>query len=133
MNPSELLSRGPWLRPVFAAAMLSSASAGVGPDPYAEVRGMTISCHGIGLEWGTDEMVRTMAELRDLGVNWIAIHPYAGIGRDGTVGGGRLDRLYADPTWLTRPIAEAHRLGLKIMIKPHIAYCVEHLQAKGPI
>ncbi len=91
-------------------------------DPYAVVRGMTISCPGAGLIWGTDQMVRTMHELKDLGVNWITIHPYAGIAADGTVGGKGIERMYRDTTWLTRPIAEAHRLGLKIMIKPHLAY-----------
>ena len=45
-----------------------------------------------------------------LGVNWIAIHPYAGIRGDGTVGSSRIDGMYADTTWLTRPIAEAQRL-----------------------
>ncbi len=83
---------------------------------------MTISCPGAGLIWGTDLMVQTMRELKDIGVNWITIHPYAGIAADGTVGGKGIGRMYRDPTWLTRPIAEAQRLGLKIMIKPHIAY-----------
>jgi len=91
-------------------------------DPHAVVRGMTISCPGAGLIWGTDQMVQTMHELKEIGVNWITIHPYAGIAADGTVGGRGIERMYRDPSWLTRPIAEAHRLGLKIMIKPHIAY-----------
>jgi len=92
------------------------------PDPHAVVRGMTVSCHGSGRVWGSDEMVRTLQELERLGVNWVTIHPYARIRADGTVGGGGLERMYEDPTWLTRPIREAHWLGLKIMIKPHIAY-----------
>ena len=91
-------------------------------DPYAVVRGMTISCPGAGLIWGTDQMVRTMHELKQIGVNWITIHPYAAIAADGTVGGQGTGRMYRETNWLTRPIAEAHRLGLKIMIKPHLAY-----------
>ena len=91
-------------------------------DPHAVVRGMTVSCHGSGHIWGTDDMVACLAELKTLGVNWVAIHPYAGIREDGTVGGGRMDGMYRDPSWITRPIAEAHRLGIKIMMKPHIAY-----------
>ena len=83
---------------------------------------MTISCPGAGLIWGSDLMVQAMQNLKELGVNWITIHPYAGIRPDGTVGGGGMQRMYANPAWLTRPIAEAHRLGLKIMIKPHLAY-----------
>lgn len=91
-------------------------------DPYTQVRGMTISCPRAGQIWGTDETVDSMRELRSLGVNWITIHPYAGIQADGTVGSSRIDRLYRNPTWLTRPIREARELGLKIMIKPHLAY-----------
>jgi hypothetical protein len=91
-------------------------------DPHARIRGMTVSCHRAGQVWGSDAMVHTMEELKQLGVNWITIHPYASIADDGTVGGGRLDTMYGDARWLTRPIAEAHRLGLKLMIKPHLAY-----------
>ncbi len=97
------------------------------------VQGMTISCRGAGRVWGTDAMVDTMAKLKDLGVNWIAIHPYAGIRPDGTVGGSRIDGMYADPLWLTRPIEEAHRLGLKILIKPHIAYWGSPFSWRGEI
>ena len=126
---------------------LAGLCAAVGPDPAptpaaaatdaattsAKVRGMTISCHGSGQSWGSDAMVETMAELHELGVNWITIHPYAGIGTDGTVGGSRTSRMYADPQWLTRPIEEAHRLGLKIMIKPHIAYWGTPFSWRGEI
>jgi hypothetical protein len=94
---------------------------------------MTVSCHDAGQVWGSDEMVRTMAELKDLGVNWITIHLYAPIHDDGTVGGSRTDRLYEDATWLTRPIAEAHRLGLKIMITPHLAYWGSGFAWRGAI
>jgi len=109
----------------LALASIASPTATAAPtaaDPHAEVRGMTVSCHGAGLIWGSDAMVETMRELKQLGVNWITIHPYAGIGVDGRVGGGGMERMYADPSWLTRPIDEAHKLGLKIMIKPHLAY-----------
>jgi hypothetical protein len=103
------------------------------PDPYAEIRGMTISCPGAGRIWGSDLMVETMQEIRDLGVNWVTIHPYAGIRADGTVGASRVDGLYAETTWLTRPIEEAHRLGLKIMIKPHLAYWGSKFSWRGEI
>lgn len=103
-------------------------------DPHRVVRGMTISCPGSGQIWGTDAMVESMAELKSLGVNWIAIHPYAGIRPDGTVSiSRRRGSMYDDPTWLTRPIAEAQRLGLKIMIKPHIAYWGSPFSWRGDI
>ena len=104
---------------VLIALCGPSADAQSAPD---KIRGMTVSCPTDGSEWGTDAMVHTMAELKELGVTWISIHPYAHLRRD-----GRLRSYFANdsknpPTYLARPIAEAHRLGLKIMIKPHISY-----------
>jgi sugar phosphate isomerase/epimerase len=100
-------------------------------DPHRTVRGMTVSCQTWGWEWGTDEMVEAMRQLRALGVNWITIHPYAGIRADGSVVMHR--RWYDDTSWLTRPIDEAHRLGLKIMIKPHLAYWGSPFRWRGDI
>ena len=94
------------------------------PVPRAEkIHGMTVSCPTNGREWGTDDMVKTMRELKALGVEWVSIHPYAQIRRDGSLvpyygrrNGGKV------PTYVTRPIREAHALGMKLMMKPHISY-----------
>jgi hypothetical protein len=94
---------------------------------------MTISCIGAGESWGSDAMIRTLSALRDLGVNWVSIHPYGGIRGDGTVGRSRIDRLYDDPYWLTRAVREAHRQGLRIMIKPHLAYWGSKFSWRGEI
>jgi len=102
-------------------------------DPHAIVRGMTISCQSWGWEWGTDEMVATMRELKAMGINWIAIHPYAGIRADGTVSSRHIDNEIETPNWLARPIHEAHNLGLKIMIKPHLAYWGSPFRWRGNI
>jgi hypothetical protein len=118
------------LRAAILAAMLSPALPALGDDPHAVVRGMTISCPGAGRIWASDAMVEAMRELKALGVNWITIHPYARIDGDGTVGMGRM---YDDPVWLTRPIREAHALGMKIMIKPHIAYWGSPFEWRGVI
>jgi len=96
------------------------------------VKGMTVSCQTWGWEWGTDEMVEAMREIKELGVNWIAIHPYAGIRSDGEVRGFR-GRRHDDLTWLTRPIREAHKLGMKICIKPHLAYWHSGFSWRGEI
>ena len=124
MNPRRLAAL------ILVTTAVSLWIAGAPPDrpqeppapsvPTPPVRGMTVSCQSWGWEWGSDEMVGTMALLKAMGVNWITIHPYAGIRADGRV--VMSDRWYGDTRWVTRPIAEAHRLGLKIMIKPHLAY-----------
>jgi sugar phosphate isomerase/epimerase len=127
--------------------VLLAASGGASPgvphdtDPVARetpteaavpVKGMTISCPGAGQIWGSDAMVETMRTLKDLGLNWVAIHPYAGIRSTGQV--PLRDEWYGDSTeWLTRPIEEAHKLGLKIMIKPHIAYWGSPFSWRGEI
>jgi hypothetical protein len=100
--------------------------------PGGPVLGMTVSCPTWGWEWGSDAMVETLHELHELGVNWVAIHPYAGIGNDGSVSFRGLDGPEA-PVWLSRPIAEAHALGMKILIKPHIAYWGSQWSWRGEI
>ncbi len=95
------------------------------------VRGMTVSCQSWGREWASDRMVEAMRELRELGVNWIAIHPYAGIAADGTVTVS--ERRYEDAGWITRPVEEAHRLGLQIMVTPHLAYWGSPFRWRGDI
>jgi len=117
---------------VVGAAFASPAAAPAGA-PRPEVRGMTVSTPTAGQEWGSETMVRTLEILRDLGVNWVAIHPYGGVRADGTVGRSRIDVLYDDPTWLTGAIASAHRLGLKILIKPHLAYWGTRFSWRGEI
>ena len=88
-----------------------------------KINGMTLSTSRGSAEWGRDHIVPTITELRSLGVNWIAIHPYASIDRDGNVNWRRRDgNSEGAPTWLTRPIEEAHRQGIKILVKPHLAH-----------
>ena len=98
----------------------------------AEVRGITISTHGIGRDWGTDAIVPTLENIRAVGANWVAIHPYARISADGTLRWSDIDP--ADPpAHIVRPIREAHRLGLRIYIKPHIAYWRSPFSWRGEI
>lgn len=117
-RPRQLKAAGTLF--VFAIAAAPATPASPSPPFDSPIRGMTVSAPRGTDIWGSDEMVATIAELQAMGVNWIAIHPYARIGGDGTVsvrdGGGEA------PGWLRRPIAEAHRRGMRIMIKPHLAY-----------
>lgn len=120
------------------------------------INGMTVSTPRGSSAWASDEMVATIAELKEMGVNWIAIHPYGRVRTDGTVswslprrrrrpaatvatgagaaGGARPNATGGretpgasasgvpdtPPDWLRRPIEEAHRLGVKILVKPHL-------------
>lgn len=93
------------------------------------MRGITISTHRGGREWGDREvMAPTFADVAAVGANWVAIHPYAGIRDDGSL------RVWSDDwSWLRAPIEEAHARGLQILIKPHLAYWGSGFSWRGEI
>jgi hypothetical protein len=70
-----------------------------------------------------------MDELKGIGAGWIAIHPYARIGKDGGVG-FREDR---EPTYITQPLAWAKERGMSVMLVPHIAYWGSPFKWRGEI
>jgi len=82
---------------------------------------MTVSTPTWGREWGTPAMAATLDVLRAEGVNWVSIHPYAGITREGEVRFRPVDPA-APPEWLALPIREAHARGMKVMVTPHLAH-----------
>jgi hypothetical protein len=110
---------------LLLAAALALPGAGASSSPpvkdAALVRGMTISCQSWGWEWGSDGFGAELDDLKSLGVNWVSIHPYASIQRDGTVGARRFDPEHP-PEWILRPIREAHERGMSILVIPHLAY-----------
>lgn len=106
---------------LVAAALAAPATGSPADDAGGRIRGITISTHGSGRDWGDDAMVPTMARIRSVGANWVTVHPYARVSPDGSVDFRELDPA-RPPAWLVRPIREAHAAGMKIMIKPHLAY-----------
>jgi hypothetical protein len=124
-----------WAALIVAAALPAALSGTTGPpvaDPKAYVKGITISTHGGGRDWGGDEIVPTLSEIRAIGANWVSTHPYARIGADGSVGWRELDPA-APPAYIVRPIHEAQAQGLSICIKPHIAYWGSPFSWRGEI
>jgi hypothetical protein len=89
-----------------------------GSLPPSCVKGVTVSCQTSGWEWATPEMEKTLDELKSLGVNSIAIHPYAQIQNDGHV------RFRSDDAFrhITLPLDWARERDLSVMLIPHIAY-----------
>ena len=134
----------------LAVSIVAPGTTTVAAGPQAQpINGMTVSTPRGSSAWASDDMVGTIGELKGLGVNWIAIHPYGRVSTDGTVSwswprrrrgdGGEAPRGRPDgadsgspnpqdgaaapdaaPEWLRRPIEEAHRQGLKILVKPHL-------------
>ncbi|MCB9638624.1 MAG: hypothetical protein H6728_02255 [Myxococcales bacterium] len=92
-------------------------------------RGMTVSCFGWGAAWATRSMYRTMKELRSLGTNWVSYHPYAWI-RDN--GGIRFPRGLQQPH-VIEPLRFGRKLGIKMLLKPHIGYWGSRFSWRGAI
>lgn len=59
-----------------------------------------------------------LRELKGLGVEWVAIHPYAGIRRDGSIRSTPAART----GYLDRAIDIAREEGVSLFWKPHLAY-----------
>ena len=102
------------------------------PPPDDPVRGVIISTHTSGWEWGSNAMPGTLRDIRELGANWIATHPYAAIRHDGAVHFSRFDPTQP-PADLVRPITDGHSLGLRVLIKPHLAYWGSGFAWRGAI
>src|SRR2546430_13783591 len=107
---------------VFFAALAIGTVSSLGEQSTTPLlyKGMTVSCQTWGIEWQMPEMETTLDELKSLGVNSVAIHPYAQIREDGHVVSGR--RSGASTTHITTPLQWAHQRGLSVMLIPHIAY-----------
>ena len=96
-------------------------------DPF--IKGMTISCQTWGYEWATPEMKEALYELKSLGVNSFAIHPYARIAEDGRVN----FRKNPDPEHIITPLKWAKELNMRVMLKPHLAYWGTKFRWRGDI
>ncbi len=96
------------------------------------MRGITLSTHTNGSDWATGDVETTLQEMREVGAGWVAIHPYAGIRADGTVR-FRPWRADALPPHVTRPLRAAREAGMKIVLKPHLAYWGSPFRWRGDI
>lgn len=100
----------------LAALILAiAAPAHAAERPF--FRGMTVSCHSWGESWETPQMETTIRDLKSMGANSIAIHPYAKIKKDGSLEWQPKN----DPDYLAKPFAWAGENGMQVMLVPHIA------------
>jgi len=82
------------------------------------MRGVVVSCPRAGQIWGTDEMSEALTDIRSLGANSIAIHPYAWVGKDGEV----RHRPAAGTGYLDDAVRRMRDAGTRIFWKPHLGY-----------
>ncbi len=131
MSGFSIASRIAKLAPVSVLLLLLNVGADSATIVAQKIRGITVSTHRGGEEWASDAIVPTFASIEALGANWVAIHPYGRISADGSV---RFSPLTDESVvLLQRPIQEAHELGLKILIKPHLAYWRSPFSWRGEI
>ncbi|HEV2047542.1 MAG TPA: hypothetical protein VGQ95_13220 [Chthoniobacterales bacterium] len=117
-------------------------------------KGVTVSCQTWGIEWQTPEMAQALDELKSLGVNSVAIHPYARIENDGHVtfrnidngAGGSRATSTGKPArvdepggesinyrHITVPLDWARERGMSVMLIPHIGYWGSKFSWRGEI
>jgi hypothetical protein len=116
---------------VFIALAATAASAFAAETRPPFYKGMTVSCQTWGIEWQMPEMESTIDELKSLGINSIAIHPYAQIREDGHVVSGR--RSGGSTAHITTPLRWARERGMSAMLIPHIAYWGTKFSWRGEV
>lgn len=102
--------------PMHLPALILALAAAPSGDPL--IRGVVVSCPGMGETWGAPEMQVALQELGELGANWVELHPYAGVGRDGRVH----FRKAKETPFLVRGAAFVKEAGLSLYWVPHLAY-----------
>ena len=81
------------------------------------MRGVTVSAPRGGQVWGTEAMDVALAEMRAVGVRWIALHPYGRLARDGTV----TFQSAAESDHLRRALSYAAARDMQVYWVPHLA------------
>jgi hypothetical protein len=111
----------------IVAPLVALIAEGAEPSPF--FKGVTVSCQTWGVEWQTPEMAKTLDELKSLGANSVAIHPYARITDDGHVRFRTVD----NDRHITVPLDWARERGMSVMLVPHIAYWGTKFSWRGAI
>ena len=110
------------------AANDAAAPAAAPADAF--MRGVTISCFRSGPgEWDSPQMDASLGDIQRIGATWMTFHPYGRISADGSV----RHRATVDDASVLEPIAMAHARGMKVMLKPHLAYWRSGFSWRGEI
>jgi len=104
--------------PVPPEASSAAREGAPGGELGGFLRGMTITCPRSGQIWGSDSMREALRQLPPLGVEWITIHPYSWIGKDGSL----RFRPAASIGYLNRAMSITAEEGLQMFLKPHLGY-----------
>src|SRR6185436_19897380 len=110
------------MRLLLIAALLASCTTPAPPARLEKQRGMSYACafsRERDVRYGSPASAEALRDLKKLGVNWISIMPF-GFHR-GTpeirFGG---DRVWETDESLVAVTKQAHELGIKVLLKPHL-------------
>jgi hypothetical protein len=117
------------LRRSTGVAIFLIAAGQLRADTPPFFKGVTVSCQTWGGEWQTPEMAQTLDELRSLGANSFAIHPYARISNDGQV----TFRVRDENRHISVPLDWARERDMSALLVPHIAYWGSKFSWRGEI
>ena len=104
-----------------------SAASGAAVPPF--YKGVTISCQTSGKEWQMPETAQALDQLKSLGVNSFAIHPYARIKEDGQVAFRNVD----DHRHVRVPLDWGREREMSALLIPHLAYWGTKFSWRGEI
>lgn len=106
-------------RLVLSLTVLLVGNSDIRAAPKADFhRGMVVSCPRWGPIWGSPSMAESLAELKEIGVDSVAIHPYGWVKRDGTVKFEPASEL----GFLSRAVELAREARVRLFWKPHLGY-----------
>jgi hypothetical protein len=102
----------------FLGVLLLAGTAAAAPPRPEFLHGMVVSCPRAGAIWGSPAMAESLIELKAIGVDSVAIHPYGWVKRDGTVE----FRPAADLDFLHQAVELAGKADMHLFWKPHLGY-----------
>lgn len=103
---------------LLVTAPLAGCRPAAPPAPAPFFHGMIVTSARAGEEWASPAMAATLDTLPKLGVDAVALHPYAVISEDGSL---RWDP-DPSPAYLVQPLRDMRDRGLRPVLIPHIAY-----------
>ena len=118
---------GPLLALVAALLLLPPPGSAAGESGF--MRGMVVSCPRWGPIWGSPAMAESLVQLRALGVDHVAIHPYGWLSGNGSI---RFQPAL-ELDFLARAVDLAEGAGIELFWKPHLGYWGSGFSHRGAI
>lgn len=108
------------MRLLLLILLASCATRAPEVAPAAKHRGMSFAAASPRRgTYGSDASAQSLRKLKDLGVDWISLMPFGFHRGDADLSFGG-DRVWETDESLTAATKQAHALGIKVLLKPHV-------------